>query len=143
MSNSKSDWWIDGKEPYPIPVKEEDILFEFKLPAMVKFHSKSKQGRHCPWVKFNTYVTKQVKRKKGIDPQDEDAIVRSISQVFVSVRTAEELNQAVIDWLPRWKSYMKNGDKSFANAYGWASLDYGPNASDSPFIEDGKVYIRK
>lgn len=122
-------------------LKEEDIQFVIKLPAIKKFSSRSKKGDDCPFGKVHRYLGKQMRNKHKVP--DLRAAGYSASDILVSIKTAEEINKEVINWIPYWRSYLINGTNGFANAFGMMSLDYSFNHDDSDFIEDGKMYILK
>ena len=140
---SVKQYYVDGKEEYVGNLREDEVLFEFTLPTTEKFRSNSKQGSHCPYSKFQRYVVKQLRRKQGVDVEDPNSVVQSISQVVVTPKTAEALNEAVIDWLPKYKSYLANGSRMFANTYAMLHLDAAPGVADEDFMEDNKVYIKQ
>lgn len=137
------DYTVTGEEKYMLPVAEQDILCKFKLPKIQSFGSRSRRAEDCPWVKLQKYTIKQLKRKKQIDVNDPNSLVKSISQVVLHKTDAETLNKEVIKWIPRHITYVTNGDRMFANTYAMISLNESPCVSDSECIEPGYVYIRK
>ena len=131
---------VSAKEPYSTDVEKKDILFEFPLPYIKKFRSRSPREKNCPYLKLHTYVHKQLKRKAQVDPT---TVVTCISQLILHKKTAEELNAAVIDWIPIECRYAKFGSKWHANQYGMWRMDCGPNMSTSPAIKPGRIYVVK
>lgn len=129
---------LSPKELYTLDIPEDDVLYELKLPKISTFGSRSKKHHHCPYIKFQKYVVQQMESQLKVDASPEGDLIDSISQIVVSKKTAEKLNQETIDWL-------KNLGQRYATEfeYGMLHLDIAPSVGGSPNIKDGMVYIRK
>lgn len=118
-----------------LDVEKKDIVTTVRLPkSFQQFAAKDKSDIECPPWKFDSYVA---------DALDIPLETLKVDDLFLSVNNYTKLHKQLTTWVTMRYPYLNPMSDKFEQILVIADLQLMPNASESRFVNDRNVYIRR
>lgn len=128
----------DYHDTYPVALDKKDVVASFPIKDITEFRAKGRSDGECPWVKFGKYVLQQMG-----DPDNSNNL--SASDIFISAKDYDILSRYSYYWLfHKNATHLRNSRENYKRSqFGMLSLQAAPVATNSQFVKQGMVHIRK